>query len=573
MKIKKILLLFLISFANTILFGQGENDNWYFGVKAAVNFSAPAPVTLTNSQMTANESCGTASDANGNLLFYTDSKTIWNRQHQPMQNGTGLLGNSSAQQLIIVKNPANTNQYFVFITATADIALGTSNRISYSIVDMSLGPVVNGQPLGAVLPNVKNIAVTDNFGNNFGSEAITAITGAAANTYWVLIPKGNSLYSYKIDSSGFSNGNPVISNLNFPTTLYNGSFYSIKASPKLNNPNYSNLICISQWGEKNPITTDTEVRDINRVVSFNSTTGAINNFYSLTINAIMTYLPEFNQNGSVLFLGNQSIYAIDLLNSTTGSVNFMQIYNDPAANPYFSMQRNKYGNIYISKISSNFLGVINNSNAYGSNLSVTMNSVNLGTGSNVYGLPQLIPPSEEKAEGYYPCIDHLDLFFENNLLFYYQIGNTITTQTKYVLGPRHNITMQAGKSVLLLPGTDIQKGATYYAYIAPCRKQNLSKGEFNKNQTDMVLNLDKLDKEQRKTLDKEINIYPNPASTYVNIDSGNEKLISWEMYDMSGKAVLKGNSAPIDVQNLIKGNYLIKIILEKRQISKMIIVK
>lgn len=573
MKIKKILLLFLISFTHIILFGQGENDNWYFGVKAGVNFSTSTPLTLNNSQMIANESCGTASDVNGNLLFYTDSRTIWNRQHQPMQNGTGLLGNSSAQQLIIVKNPANTNQYYVFITATADNALSTSNRISYSIVDMSLGPILNGQPLGAVVQNLKNIAVTDNVGNNFGSETITAVAGATANTYWVLIPRGNSLYSYKIDSSGFSNGNPVISNLNFPATLGNGSFYSIKASPRLNNPNYSNLICISQWGEINPITTDTEVRDINRVMSFNSTTGVINNFYSLTINAIMTYLPEFNQNGSVLFLGNQSIYAIDLLNSTTGSVNFMQIYNDPQANPYFSIQRNKYGNIYISKIGNNFLGTINNPNTYGSNMNVTMNSVNLGTGSNVYGLPQLIPLYEEPVGSYYPCIDNLDLFFENNLFFYYQIGSTITTQAKYILGPRHNITMQAGKSVLLLPGTDIQKGANYYAYIAPCRKGIVSKGEFNKNQTDMVLNLDNLDKEERKTLDKEINIHPNPASTYVNIDSGNEKLISWEMYDMSGKAILRGNTTPIDVQNITKGNYLLKINLEKRQISKKIIIK
>lgn len=570
MNTKKILFLLLISFIYTGLSAQGENDNWYFGVKAAVNFSTPTPTTLNNSQMMADEACGTASDANGNLLFYTNSQTIWNRQHQEMQNGTGLLGNSSSQQLIIVKNPANINQYFVFITGEGSNPVSTDNRISYSIVDMSLGPIgTNGQPLGAILQNFKNIAVTDNLGNNFGSESITAVA-ATANAYWLLIPNGNNLYSYKIDNMGFSNGNPVISNLNFPVSLGFRRFYSIKASPRLNNPNFSNYVCISHW--ENTSTGSSNPQSINRVVSFNSTTGAINNSYSLDVNSIMAYVPEFNQNASVLFLGNKSIHAVDLQNSTTGNVNSLQIYNDQQANPYITLQRNKNGNIYITRRSINFLGVINNPNTYGSGMSVTMNSINLGTGYNVYGLPQLIPLGEEQSEGYYPCIDDLVLTHENNLSFYYEIGNTITTQDSYILGSRHNITMQAGKSVTLLPGTDIQYGAKYYAFIAPCRKENISKTRelTQKNQKGMVLNLDI---EERKTLDKQINIYPNPASDYITINTGNEQLVSWEMYDMSGKSVLRGNSEKIDVQNILKGSYLLKINLEKKQVSKIVMIK
>ncbi|MDQ0591967.1 hypothetical protein QFZ37_000336 [Chryseobacterium ginsenosidimutans] len=571
MKTIKILLLFLISFIYTGVPAQGENDNWYFGNKAAVNFSTSTPTALNNSQMLADEACGTASDASGNLLFYTNSQTIWNRQHQAMQNGTGLLGNPSSQQLIIVKNPANTNQYFVFITGEGTNPVSSINRISYSIVDMSLGPIVNGQPLGAVLQNFKNIPITDNLGNNFGSEAITAVAGSTANTYWLLIPNGNNLYSYQINNLGFSNGNPVVSNLNFPVNLGFRRFYSIKASPKLNNPNFSNFICISHWvdtstGISNPQT-------INRIVSFNSTTGAINNSYSLNVNSIMAYLPEFNQNGSVLFLGNKSIYAIDLQNSTTGSVNSLQIYNDPQANAYISLQRNKNGNIYITRLNSNFLGVINNPNNYGSGMSVTMNSINLGAGYNVYGLPQLIPLNGEPTGDYYPCIDNLDLFSESNLSFFYQIGNTITAQTKYVLGPRHTITMQAGNSVRLLPGTEIQKGANYHAYIAPCRAGSVSK-EFtqNKNQTGMILDLDK--KIQNENLiTKDIEISPNPASTYINIDSGNEKITSWELFDISGRNILKGTSTQVNVQNLPKTNYILKINTSNKQVTKKVIVK
>ncbi|WP_288447193.1 T9SS type A sorting domain-containing protein [uncultured Chryseobacterium sp.] len=563
-------LLGCVTFIN--VFAQGENDNWYFGNKAAVNFSGSTATALNDSQMTAIEACGTASDANGNLLFYTNSQTIWNRQHQVMQNGTGIFGNDSSQQLIIVKNPANPKQYFVFVTATGDSALSTSNRISYSIVDMSIGPIVNGQPLGGVLPNFKNVAVTDNLGNNFGTEAITAIAGAVNNIYWLLIPSGNNLYSYKIDGSGFSNGNPVISSLNFPGNLVTGKYYSIKASAKLNNPNYSNLICISQWGERNAATGNADVRDINRVVSFNSSTGVINNFYSLNINSIMSYLPEFNQNGSVLFLGNRSIYAIDLLNSATGNVNFLQIYNDPQANPYISIQRNKNGNIYINQSGSNFLGVINNPNNYGSNITVTMNAVNLNAGSNTYGLPQLIPLNESSPETYYPCIDSLTLTYEPNLNFNYEVGNKIITKTKYSLGPRHNITMKAGNIVNLLPGTEMQVGANYHAYIAPCREKNSDLESKNLSQTGMILDLDKVERSKNLTSDN-VTISPNPASDFINIDSGKEKIISWELFDISGRSVLKGNSSQVNVQSLPKANYILKINTVNKQVSKKVTVK
>ncbi|MFN4363226.1 T9SS type A sorting domain-containing protein [Chryseobacterium hispalense] len=567
MNIKKIFLSLIVCLYTTLC-AQGENDNWYFGNKAAVNFSNTTPTTLNDSQMSAYEACGTASDENGKLLFYMNSQTIWNRQHQPMQNGTGLFGSISAQQLIIVKNPANSNQYFVFITATMDSAMSNTNRISYSIVDMSLGPIgTNGQPLGAVLQNFKNIGVTDNAGGNFGSEAITAVAGATANTYWILIPRGNSLYSYKIDNTGFSNGNPVISNLNFPVNLGTGTYYSIKASPRLNNPYYSNLLCVSYWGDNSAGGGIAAPRDINRVMSFDSSTGVINTFYSLNINSIMTYLPEFNQNGSVLFLGNQSIYAIDLINSTTNNVNYLQIYNDPQATPYYSIQRNKHGNIYISKIDSSFLGVINNPNTYGSGMSVTINSINLGSGINSYGLPQLIPVYKEE---YFPCTDNLTLTSEPNIIFNYVVGNTITTQTNYVLTPRHNITMQAGNMIHLLPGTRMEKGSAYHGFISPCRKESLTSEKMNKNQTDMVLDLDRV---ERKALTNLINIYPNPASAYINIDSGNEKILSWELFDVSGRSVLKGSSEKVNVQNLPKANYILKISTNNQEITKKVIVK
>jgi len=570
MKTKKILFLIFINLGYNILFGQGENDNWYFGNTAALNFSGTTPTVINNSAMNTIEACGSISNANGGLLFYINPENIWNRQNQLMPNGSGLIGTPSNQQLAIVKNPANTNQYYVFITANSQNVISATNRISYSIVDMSLGPIgQNTLPLGDVVQNAKNIPIVDNLGNNFGTEAITIVAGSIINTYWVLIPSGNSLYSYKIDSQGLHN-TPVISTLNFPVTLNNGKFYSIKASPKINNQNFTNYICISHWSD---IENNTEVpQSNNRVLSFDAATGSITNDYSLNANGIRAYLPEFNQNASVLFLGNISIFAVDLPNSTTGNVNSMQIYTYPSTNnEYTGIQRDKNGHVYLSRFGTNFLGEINNPDVYGTNISVTANSVNLGAGHYTsYGLPQLIPTFENN---YYPCIDNLVLFSENNLSFYYEIGKKITTQDNYILGSRHNITMQAGETVNLLPGTFIKNGAYYHAFIAPCGKQEegFSKFKQNKNQKDMVLNLDV--KERKATNNTMIDIYPNPASTYVNIISGDQKITSWELNDISGKSVLKGNSNQINVQSLPKATYLLNININDKIITKKIIVK
>ncbi len=147
-----IFILFLGLSANS----QGENDNWYFGDKAAVNFTG-TPVALTNSAMKAPEACGSVSDAQGNLLFYTDGMTIWDRDHNIMPNGTGLTGTVNSGQVLIIQSIVNTDKYYVFTTADP---YNNQSYIAYSLVDMSLGSLVStGQRLGDVDPAIKNVPV------------------------------------------------------------------------------------------------------------------------------------------------------------------------------------------------------------------------------------------------------------------------------------------------------------------------------------------------------------------------------------------------------------------------------
>ena len=159
---KKLLFILLMPL---LLFSQGENDNWYFGGHAAVNFTGSNPTTLFNSAMNQHEAVGSISDKNGNLLFYTNGETIWGRNHQPIVNGTGLLGHESSAQLAISKHPGNSNLYYVFTTGVNyESGPLIGNPLSYSIVDMSLGNLdAQGNPLGEVLANQKNIPI---YGSN-----------------------------------------------------------------------------------------------------------------------------------------------------------------------------------------------------------------------------------------------------------------------------------------------------------------------------------------------------------------------------------------------------------------------
>lgn len=78
---------------------QGEYSNWYFGEQASLHFEPDqAPQTSLTSAMTTPSACATLSDAAGNLLFYSDGKQVWNREHQVMAGGQALGGNSQFGQ-------------------------------------------------------------------------------------------------------------------------------------------------------------------------------------------------------------------------------------------------------------------------------------------------------------------------------------------------------------------------------------------------------------------------------------------------------------------------------------------
>ena len=111
------------------------------------------------------------------------------------------------------------------------------------------------------------------------------------------------MYSFNIDSSGISS-TPVISTIAYNTSLDYPKSYTIKASEKLDTQDYNfSFVCISYR----------RIGTSNTVYLFDNSTGMIDQSYYLQIDSQKNYIPEFNNDGSILYLANQDLYAIDLL--------------------------------------------------------------------------------------------------------------------------------------------------------------------------------------------------------------------------------------------------------------------
>lgn len=80
----------LLLLSSRMAYAQLEAAQWYFGQRAGLDFRTGAPVPLPNGALATFEGCSSWADSLGNLLLYTDERTVWNRQHQVMAGGADL---------------------------------------------------------------------------------------------------------------------------------------------------------------------------------------------------------------------------------------------------------------------------------------------------------------------------------------------------------------------------------------------------------------------------------------------------------------------------------------------------
>ncbi|MEM7037700.1 MAG: hypothetical protein AAF570_12025, partial [Bacteroidota bacterium] len=195
MNLKKSLLSLLLAFAFVSVSAQMEDHNWFFGQNWAIHFNNGAPQVLNGSQMWAIEASTSVSDAQGNLLFYTDGETVWNANHVPMPNGSNLMSSITPTQIIAIPNPANASQHYLFHYHCAITNCAPPPELHYSMIDMSL----NGG-LGDVVQGQKNIPV---FTGSF-TEGLAAVKHGSSDDWWIVFHEmqGYEFYTFPVTAAG-----------------------------------------------------------------------------------------------------------------------------------------------------------------------------------------------------------------------------------------------------------------------------------------------------------------------------------------------------------------------------------
>ena len=93
---------------------QRQNNIWYFGNGAGLDFNSGKPIALKKGKLFTEEGCASVSNQSGQLLFYTNGVKVWDADHTVMEGGQSLAGGvSSTQSTIIVATPGDKTKYYI----------------------------------------------------------------------------------------------------------------------------------------------------------------------------------------------------------------------------------------------------------------------------------------------------------------------------------------------------------------------------------------------------------------------------------------------------------------------------
>jgi len=382
----KLIVVVVFILSSTILFAQGEANNWFFGQNAGIDFNNGTATTISGNLNTY-EGCASFSNKNGDLLFYTDGTTVWDQYGAEMPNGRNLKGNSSSSQsAIIVPYPGNPNWFYIFTVGAyyriMNEVFPTEGLFCYK-VDMTknggLGDIVETPiPLSGALADI-------------WTEKVTSVKGADCNTFWVISLVQNTFYSYKIDVNGL-NETPIISTVNYQSMDRRGY---LKVSPdgkKIASATFnylydSNDDVVGHTGNGNLL-----------LYSFNDSTGEISNDGIQVISNTATdgepYGVEFSSQSTKLYCStfdknNNKLYQFDLENANSKTLIKSQIGYRGA------LQLAPNGKIYATvpqsyTIGTHYLDAINSPDELGTNCNYKLDDLYLGSGIAMQGLPPFI---------------------------------------------------------------------------------------------------------------------------------------------------------------------------------------
>jgi hypothetical protein len=552
-KLFLIVMLLLFAIGNT--WAQNPNNHWQLG-NTDVNFSTNPPTISTagNVNQYGNASI---SDDNGNLLFYTDGQTVWNKNHQVMTGYyLGVLGSIytddvNKQPAVIVPYPGNSNKFYIF-TATSEYTLGSSqfNRYKYGIVEFD-----SQNPLGILL------------GGNYlhdgplGFGPLTVVKNSTNDGYFVITKSdGGYFISYKITNQGLDT-NPVVSSFLDSTIGYqpnsqqNGSAYSRTSSVIKLNPLNSKIgeLFIQtkklQPFQNNPFTYSSKFHTFD----FNNTTGEFSNYQLIENNATFAYSDfEFSNNSSNVYLLGNNVFVKDLSNlsqaprklTTTGLSSF--------PNGFLNIQRDKYNNLWLK--SNSFLNKLENQDSF-LNSTITLNTLPINISAyqfTNFTLPQLVQTFAP------PCPSSLTVSTNvTSGIDQKQASNSITATN--TIGSGASAIYHAATVVVLKPSFTAVNGSKFRAYIEGCTGVFVAR----QSQSNAINTINDAETTQQNKA-QVLQIVPNPNNGIFKIALTGVEVGNIVITDMYGLTVYKSDfknqtDFEVNIQDSPKGIYIVRV--------------
>ena len=339
---------------------------WYFGYRAGIDFNTNPP-TVISGETSTDEGTSVACDDNGQLLFYTDGVTVWNRNHQVMKHGVGLLGDFyAAQSAIILPELNDKNKCYIFTVDLGDP--NKSSGLNYSIVDLNAeggsGEIVS-----------KNNFISKNI-----TEGMTSTKHANDEDYWLITHghSNNSFYVYKITEDGIQL--PIESKVGRELTdIYDRLAYT-KVSPT---------------GDK--IVQSFYTKTFIQIFDFDNSTGEVSNPKTISADELYWgYSFEFSPNEEFLYTSSRSnpsfLMQFDVSLENENDINNSKeiIATDNEQFLYGSLQLAPDGKIYHAKSQKRYLGVINDPDNKGLACNYEKQGFDLGQFKSGIGLPNFV---------------------------------------------------------------------------------------------------------------------------------------------------------------------------------------
>jgi gliding motility-associated-like protein len=252
----------------------GQGGIWYLGANSGFDFKYDPPKVLLDGKIfNQNGRTSTMTDELGDLQFYTNGDTVWNKNHEIMLNGTelNLYRNDAPITSVIVPHPGDGQLYYIFITTRGAHFNTPASAFVYAVVDLSGN---NGE--GSVIQ--KNMKLIDG-----STTLLTVTTDAREDSFWVITHGNddNNFYSYHITGSGISA--PVVSAV--------GPYYSQDSWQMKISPDATKLV----------VTEHCQVG----IFNFNSSLGIVSNYRRLDVICGMGV--EFSPNSELMYLVGESI--------------------------------------------------------------------------------------------------------------------------------------------------------------------------------------------------------------------------------------------------------------------------